>query len=91
MKNQQSKTKPAAEVRFGNIRAAIWKNEGKKNGGVFFTASIERVYRDDEGEFRTSNSFGRDDLLLLAKVADVAHSRIFELQHEEYSESESEE
>jgi len=88
MKNQQLKTKPAAEVRYGNIRAAIWRNEGKKNGGAYFTVSIERIYRDDEDEFRTSHSFGRDDLLLLAKVADTAHCRIFDLQQEEYSNEE---
>jgi hypothetical protein len=88
MKNEESKTKPAAEVRYGNIRAAIWRNEGKKNGGAYFTVSIERSYRDDEGEFRTSHSFGRDDLLLLAKVADAAHSQIFELQREEYANEE---
>ena len=87
VKNQQSKTKPAAEIRYGNIRAAIWRNEGKKNGGAYFTVSIERIYRDDEDEFRTSHSFGRDDLLLLAKVADAAHSQIFELQREAYSEN----
>ena len=67
MKNEQLKMKPSAKVRYGNIRAAIWRNEGK-NGGAYFTVSIERSYRDDEGEFRTSHSFGRDDLLLLAKV-----------------------
>jgi hypothetical protein len=53
-----------------HLRAAIWRNEGKKNGGAYFAVSIERIYRDDEDEFRTSHSFGRDDLLLLAKVAD---------------------
>ena len=31
-----------------------------------------------------TRSFGRNDLLVLAKIADQAHSRIFELQqHEE--------
>jgi hypothetical protein len=81
MKNEQAKSKPAAEVRLGNIRAAIWKNEGKN--GVWFTVTVDRSYRDDEDEFRSSNSFGRDDLLAVAKVVDLAHTRIFELQRDE--------
>ncbi len=85
MKNEQARTKPASEVRLGNIRAAIWRNEGKN--GVWFTVTADRSYRDDEGEPKSSQSFGRDDLLTLAKVMDLAHTRIFELQREErYSE-----
>ena len=38
---------------------------------------------------RATQSFGRNDLLLLAKVADLAHSRIFELQQEEEPQAES--
>ena len=36
-----------------------------------------------------AKSFGRNDLLVLAKVADQARSRIFELQQEEQPEAES--
>jgi hypothetical protein len=43
MKNEQAKSKPAAEIRLGNIRAAIWKNEGKT--GTWFTVTVERSYR----------------------------------------------
>jgi hypothetical protein len=82
MEIEQTKTKPAAEVRFGNVRAAIWRNEAKTNGGTYYAVSIERIYRDDEGVLRSSHSFGRDDLLLLAKVADKAHSEIFAIQRE---------
>ena len=81
MKNEQARTKPAAEVRYGNIRAAIWRNEGKN--GVWFTVTVERSYRNEQGEPHSSQSFGRDDLLSAAKVLDLAHSRIFELQAEE--------
>ena len=88
MENEQTRTKPAAEIRFGSVRAAIWRNEAKTNGGTYYAVSIERLYRDDEGVFRSSHSFGRDDLLLLAKVADKAHSEIFALQREAASDQE---
>ena len=37
--------------------------------------TFERSYKDGE-EWKTTTSFGRDDLLTLAKVADLAHSWI---------------
>ena len=46
------------------------------------------LYKDGDAWKRTQ-SFGRNDLLLLAKVADQARSRIFELQQEEQPEAES--
>jgi len=79
--SEQNKLRPVAEVRLGGIRAAIWKNENEK-GGAWYNATFERSYRDED-KHRSSQSFGRDDLLALAKVADLAHTRIFELQHED--------
>jgi len=79
--NEQAKSKPASEIRLGNIRAAIWRNEGKN--GAWFTVTIDRRYRNDADEIRSSQSFGRDDLLTAVKVLDLAHSRIFELQRQE--------
>jgi len=84
MKTEQAKTRPAAEVRFGNIRAAIWKNVSE--GGPWYNVTIERTYRDGE-DLRSTQSFGRDDLLTLAKVADHAHSEIFSLQRADSAES----
>ena len=50
--------------------------------------SRSRLYKDgDEG--KSSQSFGRNDLLVLAKVADQAHSPISELPQEEEHEAES--
>lgn len=83
MKPEFAKTRPAAEVRFGNIRAAIWRNEGES--GPWYNVTFERGYRDGS-ELKFAQSFGRDDLLTLAKIADQAHSQIFELQRFEGSE-----
>jgi len=37
--------------------------------------TFARIYKN-EAEWKTSDAFGRDDLLVLAKVADQAHSWI---------------
>ncbi len=52
------------------------KNES--NSGTYFNVTISRLYKDSEN-WKRSKSFGRDDLLLAAKVFDLAHTRIYEL------------
>lgn len=65
--------KPAHEIRIGGIRAAIWINQLET--GVTHNVTLSRSYRK-EGQWRSTDSFGRDDLLKLAKVLDLAHSWI---------------
>ena len=69
--------KPVQEVRLGRIKAAIWENE-TQGGALRHNVTFQRIYQDDKGNWQSSESFGRDDLLLLAKVADLAHSWIFQ-------------
>ena len=70
------RNRPVHSVRLRNIRAAIWANESEQ--GTRYNATFCRLYKDGEGFWRSSDSFGRDDLLLLAKVADLAHTWISE-------------
>ena len=78
--------KPVAEVRIGRVKAAIRAN--KTEGRTRHNVTFSRLYRDGE-KWKRTQSFGRNDLLVLAKVADQARSRIFELQQEEQPEAES--
>jgi len=43
---------------------------------VRFNTTFTRLYKTESDKWDSSDSFGRDDLLLLAKVADLAHSWI---------------
>ena len=86
MKNDQAKLPPVTEVRFGNIRAAIWKNEG--GSGPWYNVTFTRCYREGS-DYKTSASFGRDDLLTLAKVADIAHTEICALQRPDFDNDEA--
>ena len=69
---------PIEELRIGRLKAAVWTNESEDR--TYHTVSFSRLYRNEEGEWRSTGSFRRGDLLLLAKLADRAHSRLFELQ-----------
>ena len=66
---------PVAEVRLGRITATIWRNRTADDDGVFYSTQITRLYRRDE-KWERSHAFGRDDLLTVAKVADMANTRI---------------
>ena len=50
-----------------------------------FGALDSRIDRDAAGQWKTTQSFGRGGLLVPAKAADRAHSRILELQSEDES------
>ena len=78
--------KPISEVRIGRVKAAIWPNE--TDGRTRHNVTFSRLYKNGD-QWKSTQSFSRNDLLLLAKVADQAHSRIFELQQEEEPQAES--
>ncbi len=67
--------RPTHEIRLGRIKAAIWRNDSER--GAYYNVSIVRLYKED-GTWKTSTTFGRDDLPLLVKVADMAHTWIYE-------------
>jgi hypothetical protein len=73
-----SNTKPVAKISLFPVAAAIWHNE--KDGRSFYSVSFQRSYKDEKGKWQNSDSFGLTDLLLLAKVADQAHSEIYKLR-----------
>ncbi len=71
---------PIYEIRFGFVKAAIWKNETEN--GPWYNVTISRFYKQGN-EWKDATSFGRDDLLLVAKAADVAHTWICEQSRNE--------
>ena len=73
-KPKEAKNRPVHEIRFGRIRAAIWQNETEN--GPRHNVTITRLYKDGD-DWKDSTSFGRDDLPLVAKVCDQAHTWIF--------------
>jgi len=70
---------PVSRVKLFPVEAAIWRNSTKE-GEPFYAVTFGRVYRDREGQWKSSSNFNADDLLTLAKAADLAHSRIVELR-----------
>jgi hypothetical protein len=71
----KAKQRPVHEIRLGRVRAAIWENH--TDNGVRHNLTLTRLYKDGD-QWKDSASFGRDDLPLVAKVVDLAHTWIFE-------------
>ena len=77
VKNETAETKknpPVRRLRVDMINVSIWKNVTDK--GTFYNATFENRYRDSEGNWKSSHSYGVEDLLSLAKAADQAHTHI---------------
>jgi len=72
-------TRPTHEVRLGSIKAAVWRNQTET--GVRHNVTFSRLYKDGE-KWKSTDSFGRDDLLLVSKVADQAHLWIHQQEQE---------
>jgi len=68
------KNRPVHELRIGANKATIWNNQTAN--GPMFNVTFARVYKDAEDNWKESQSFSRDDLLVLAKLADHAHDWI---------------
>ena len=60
------KQRPVAEFKYGLCRASVWENE-KDGGGVRYSVSFQRSYKDDQGWHQTQTLNASDiDLMVMA-------------------------
>ena len=74
---------PVARIRRGRIQAAIWKQTSET--GSFYNFTLERRYKDKDGNYQSASSFSLQDALLVAKVANLADSKIRSLLDQDYA------
>lgn len=72
---------PRDVMRDGNLKASIWRNEGEK--GPFYSASLARTYKDQNGDLHDAHSFAGSELLRVAELARKAYDRTRELHRDE--------
>jgi hypothetical protein len=73
-----SDKKPVHKISLYPVSAAIWRNDSER--GAFYSVTFQRSYKGKDGKYTSSDSFNGSDLLLLAKVADQAHTEIERLR-----------
>lgn len=72
------KKRPTHEIRLGRIRATIWQNQ-TADAEVWFNVTLSRLFKED-GQWRDSESFRRDDLPIVTKAVDMAYDWIWKRQ-----------
>ena len=74
---------PLKKFRAGQISCALWENEAKVDGRnvVMLKATIERRYKNKEGNWKSSNSFGRNEIPLAIYCLQKAFDAIIEEQN----------
>ena len=59
--------KPKAKFAAGTVSAALWENEVTTRNGKqvkLLKATVERRYKDSDGNWKSSGSFGRNEIPL---------------------------
>ena len=74
-----TKDKPVETIVIRMVKAEIMETETEN--GKHYRVTFSSLYKDGE-EWQESESYGRDDLPILSKVADIAYSKVHELSQE---------
>lgn len=61
---------PAFKFKLGLVTATIWENDG------FYSVDLNRSYKDKDGQWQNTTSFGHSDLLNVAKSVERAENWI---------------
>lgn len=73
--------RPVANIRVGSVQASIWRNQ-TDGGAAFYSTTFKRSYKDKDDKWKDSDSYGPTDVLELVKAADLAHTKVIELQQQ---------
>ena len=79
MNGQQT---PIAKFQAGQVSAALWENQVQVNGRTvtLLKATVQRRYKDREGKWQSSGSFGRNEIPMAIYCLQKAFEKIIEKQ-----------
>jgi hypothetical protein len=78
--------KPVAKFKAGQVSAALWENEVTTKTGrkvTMLKATVERRYKDRDGQWKSSGSLGRNEIPLAIYCLQKCFERIVEGESEE--------
>jgi hypothetical protein len=75
---------PIAKLRAGQVSAALWENEIQTAGRTVMVlkATIQRRYKDTDGQWKSSTSFSRNEIPLAIHCLQKAFEKMVELQND---------
>ena len=71
-------SQPAHKIRRGVLQVTIWRNTSDK--GNWYSVIPSRGYKQGDDAWKETDSLNADDLLLMAKLLDLADSWIMHQQ-----------
>ena len=76
---------PVARFKAGEVSSALWENQVQVKGATvtMLKATVQRRYKDRNGEWQSSQSFGRNEIPLAIHCLQKAFEKIIELQSED--------
>ncbi len=76
--NNGNGNKPLIKFSDGLITFTIWENSSERDGetNTFHSTSVERRYKDNDGNWKSTTSFNTRDLPTVAALALQAHAFI---------------
>ena len=76
---------PVARFKAGEVSSALWENQVQVKGATvtILKATVQRRYKDRNGEWQSSQSFGRNEIPLAMHCLQKAFEKIIEMQNEE--------
>ena len=84
--------RPVAKFTAGQVSAAIWENEVTTKAGKQVTmlkATVERRYRDRDGNWKSSGSFSRNEIPLAVYCLQKSFEHMIEGQKDDSVEEET--
>jgi len=73
---------PVAKFKAGQVSTALWENEIEVKGKTItiFKATVQRRYKDHDGNWQSSGSFSRNEIPLAIYCLQKAFDKIIETQ-----------
>ena len=81
---------PVFTMRRKGVSVSVFENHTEKDGRdiTFFKTTIQRTYKDDAGEFKTTNSYSLADLFVLDILSGEAKKWILEAESKQNKDAE---
>lgn len=78
--SENTTNRPIHVIRRKGVKASIFVNRSGES--EFSKVTVQKIYRDDSGNWKTTTSFGRDDLPIVSLVTKRAWEWILEREAE---------
>lgn len=85
----QSKNRPIKVFRDGDVKASVWRNEGKH--GPMYKTVFAKLYEDRDGNLQETQSFDDIDLLKSGELGRHAYKYIADKKRQDRAQSRAQE